>query len=124
VLPQRALSVVLVLLGVGLGLLLPRPWAEVAEAEAAKQTRTFTCLAPGGFVYVHNASDKEIVARVRYVGPEGEELPEDELTLPPRHTDTSPSFATGSVAYVTAPASALVQGVNSERSFGACRVGK
>jgi hypothetical protein len=40
---QRLLSVVLVLLGVGLGLLLPRPWAEVEEAEAAKRTK-FTCV--------------------------------------------------------------------------------
>jgi hypothetical protein len=43
VLLQRALSIVLVLLGVALVLLLPWPWAEVPEVEAAKRTK-FTCV--------------------------------------------------------------------------------
>jgi hypothetical protein len=47
------------LLGVALGLLLPRPWAEVPEAEAARRT-TWTCLGDLGFghVRVFNPTNK------------------------------------------------------------------
>jgi hypothetical protein len=121
---QRLLSVVLVLLGVGLGLLLPRPWAEVEEAVAAKKTRTVLCLTSGGHVLVHNASDQAIVVKVEYLGPEGQLANDDDLTLPPRYTDTIPSFGMGTAAYLTAPASTFILGVNSELGFSTCRVSK
>jgi hypothetical protein len=57
---------IILLIGLGLGLLLPRPWAEVPEAEAKNAGGTYRCV--GSAVVVHNLDSKPIEPTVKFCG--------------------------------------------------------
>jgi hypothetical protein len=65
---QRIASLVLVLVGIRFGLVLPRPWAEVPEAEAAG-SRNFRCVFTdnvNGSMVLHNPTEHD-AALLRFV---------------------------------------------------------
>ena len=120
---HRSFTLLVLLVGVGLGIPIGRFWAEVPEAEAAARRATFQCLAPG-FIQVHNASDRTVEVRAEFLGAFGDRVNEVVLELGPRDFNTASSADPGRqvVAYVTAPATTLVQGW--DEGAVPCRIAK
>jgi hypothetical protein len=122
VLLHRAFMLLVLLLGVGLGLLLPRPWAEVPEVEAARPARAvFRCF--GIAAVLHNPTDADMRVAYEHLGVQGTTTGAAEVVIAPR-TSSSLHEAAGVIVYVTAPKAAYVAGVTSAALLSECQVGK
>jgi len=74
------------------GLLVPKPWAEIGQAQAASGV-VMKCVGFNAFtdiearVYLHNDGPKSLVVRVRFLGPNGNTLDfVGPLSILPGHT--------------------------------------
>jgi hypothetical protein len=106
VLLQRAFTLIVLLIGVGLGLLLPRPWAEVEEAEAARKATVRCVTVNGGSIAVHNASDRDAAFDYRVFLEDGSPGAAGSVPLLPRQSHGV--NVTAGTIYVTSAAPILV----------------
>jgi hypothetical protein len=129
VLLHRAFTLVVLLIGVGLGIPLGRFWAEVPEAEAAKKV-TWRCLqpTPNGSLVIHNPGDSPLSYTLQEVGGAGVHGDEsDAQSLPPGAVDYF-SVHVGGVLIIRASGPVLVDSTveffNDSAKQGACFKGK
>jgi hypothetical protein len=72
-LPYRLFMLLVLLVGLGLGLLVPRPWSDVPEAQAARKNNgAWLCLGKG--VMLHNMSSKPIGYKISLLQADGTEV--------------------------------------------------
>jgi hypothetical protein len=105
-------TLVVLLIGLGIGLAPPQPWAAVPEAEAASQ-RVWRCFSPGtGAIFVHNPTARNATVRlVRYArnGTASQDLsPASDFTVGPNEEEEAFVPVSGGVIDVRSDAAIIV----------------
>jgi hypothetical protein len=107
---QRAGLLVVALIGVGVGLVLPRAWPGLAPAEAAQRV-TWRCISPfeGGITAaVHNPGSTPFTASIASFQAHGEENFSGDLTVLPGGSEDTSGGPQGATLVVRGPSRMLV----------------
>jgi hypothetical protein len=123
VLLQRAFTLLVLLIGIGLGISLGRSWDEVPAAEAARPGRAvFRCF--GVAAVVHNPTNAEMRVTYEHLDEQGATTGSAEKVIAPRATSAlQVQSADGPIINVAAPKAAYVAGITVS-GLSDCQVGK